>query len=77
MRHCVRTYIDRVIDGQTLICFLRTNENPKQPLVTIEVKKGFVTQAYGLQDSKPSDEALDVMRKWAQEMNLRLSWAWE
>lgn len=77
LRHCVRTYIDRVIDGQTLICFLRTNENPKQPLVTIEVKKGFVTQAYGLQDSKPSDEALDVMRKWAQEMNLRLSWAWE
>lgn len=77
LRHCVRTYIDRVIDGQTLICFLRTNENPKQPLVTIEVKRGFVTQAYGLQDSKPSDEQLDVIRKWAGEKRLRLSWVWD
>lgn len=77
LRHCVRTYIDRVIDGQTLICFLRTNENPNQPLVTIEVKKGFITQAYGLQDSKPSDEELDAIRKWAGEKHLKLSWVWD
>ena len=76
LSHCVRTYIDSVIEGKTLICFLRTNENPKEPLVTIEVKQGFVTQAYGVQDSKPSDEAIEVMRKWAQEKCLRLSWAW-
>ena len=76
LHHCVRTYIDRVIDGRTLICFLRDNENVDEPLVTIEVKNGEVTQAYGIYDGKPEEDAIETMRKWAHEKKLRLAWAW-
>ena len=76
LKHCVSMYIPKVIKGDTLICFLRHNENIHTPLVTIEVKEGFVTQAYGLLDSKPSEEQLRVLRKWAKKHSLKLSWAW-
>ena len=77
LKHCVRIYIPRVIEGSTLICFLRDNENLDEPLVTIEVKNNHVTQAYGLHDSKPTDEQLDVMRRWARQHGLQLSWSWD
>ena len=77
LKHCVRMYIPQVVQGKTLICFLRDNENLDIPLVTIEVKEGFVTQAYGLHDSKPSEEQLDVLRSWAKKHSLKLSWAWD
>lgn len=77
LKHCVRIYIPRVIEGSTLICFLRDNEQLDEPLVTIEVKDNHVTQAYGLHDSKPTDEQLDVMRRWARQHGLKLSWSWD
>lgn len=77
LKHCVRSYIQYVIDGKTLIVFLRDNESPSQPLVTIEVKNGYVTQAYGKQDSKPKNDVLDVIRLWAHENNLSLMWSWD
>lgn len=76
LRHCVRSYIPRVVDGKTLICFLRSNEDLNKPLITIEVKDNVVTQAYGLHDGKPSDEQIAVMRKWAKKHKLTLQWAW-
>lgn len=77
LKHCVRIYIPRVIAGTTLICFLRNNENLDEPLVTIEVKDNYVTQAYGVHDSKPTDEQLDVIRYWAKKHDLKLSWSWD
>lgn len=77
LKHCVRMYIPRVIKGETLICFLRDNEDIDAPLITIEVKDGCVTQAYGLHDSKPSDEQIEVMRTWADKHDLTLGWAWD
>lgn len=77
LKHCVRMYIPQVIQGNTLICFLRDNEKLDIPLITIEVKEGFITQAYGLHDSKPSEEQLDVLRSWAKKHSLKLSWVWD
>lgn len=76
LKHCVRSYIPRVVDGKTLICFLRDNEDLNKPLITIEVKDNVVTQAYGSYDGKPSDEQIAVMRKWAKKHKLTLQWAW-
>ena len=76
LHHCVRTYIDRVVEGRTLIVFLRANEDKDQPLVTIEVKNGRVTQAYGKFDKKPEDEELDTIRQWAKDKRLKLAWVW-
>lgn len=37
LHHCVRTYVDRVIEGRTQICFLRRREAPDIPFVTMEI----------------------------------------
>ena len=73
LHHCVRTYIPRVLKEQTLIMFLRDKDMVTQPLVTVEVKNGRVTQAYGINDSKPSDEQLEFLRKWAKKKKLKMA----
>lgn len=71
LEHCVRTYIPRVAEGKTLIAFLRFTKNPEYPYVTLEVKNGVLTQAYGKNDKKPSLKALDFLSKWAKEKGIK------
>ena len=77
LKHCVASYVDRIANGQTCIVFCRDNVNTTEPYVTVEVKNGAVTQAYGYQDSKPEKDALKFLAKWAKEKDLTLSWRWE
>lgn len=76
LKHCVRSYIGSVVEGRTLIVFCRFKKDPEKPLVTIEVKNGYITQAYAINDTKPSDESLNFIRKWARKNNLKISWCW-
>ena len=66
LEHCVRTYIPKIVEGKTLILFLRDKKHPNIPLVTLEVKNGALTQAYGKNDSKPKKEHLNYLRKWCK-----------
>lgn len=43
--NCVASYIDRVIDGECHILFLRKKNKPKESLVTIEVVNNYIVQA--------------------------------
>ena len=70
--HCVRTYIPRVVEGKTLILFLRNKKHPDIPLVTLEVKKGALTQAYGKNDRKPKKEHLDFLKTWCKNKSLKV-----
>ena len=72
LQHCVRTYIPRVVEGQTLILFLRDKKTPEEPLVTLEVKKGALTQAYGKNDKKPKQEHLKFLKMWCKMKNLKV-----
>ena len=72
LQHCVRTYIPRVIRGETLILFLRDKKEPTEPLITLEVKKGALTQAYGKNDRKPKKEHLEFLKTWAKTKNLKI-----
>ena len=72
LKHCVRTYIPRVIEGKTLIAFLRDKKEPEIPLITLEVKKGALTQAYGEHDRKPKQEHLEFLKMWANMKNLQI-----
>lgn len=44
MHHCVATYIDRVVKGETTILFLREKSNPETPFYTMEVRGGQMIQ---------------------------------
>lgn len=43
--NCVASYIDRVIDGECHILFLRKKNKPNESLVTIEVVNNHIVQA--------------------------------
>lgn len=77
LKHCVASYVDRITNGQTCIVFCRENVDIEEPYVTVEVKNGAVTQAYGYQDSKPSLDTLKFLAKWAKKKDLSLAWRWE
>lgn len=72
LKHCVRTYIPRVIDGFTLIAFLRNKNYPEEPLVTLEIKNGALTQAYGKNDSKPTEEELEFLNFYIKKKKLNV-----
>lgn len=71
LEHCVRTYIPRVVKGETLIAFLRLNAAPQQPYVTLEIKNGVLTQAYGKNDSKPDEDALKFLKMYIGKKGIR------
>ena len=77
LKHCVASYIPRVIDGSTMIVFCRDKVDLEAPLVTVEVKRGYLTQAYGYEDSKPSEDVLKFLRKWANKKEIKLAWRWD
>ena len=72
LKHCVRIYIPRVIRGETLIAFLRDKKHPTEPLVTLEIKKGALTQAYGKNDSKPKQDHLNFLKMWCNMKNIKI-----
>ena len=76
LKHCVRSYIKPMTRNETFICFCRFTESKDVPLVTIEVKKGAVTQAYTKNDKKPPEKALEFIEKWADKKGLGLAWCW-
>lgn len=76
LKHCVRSYIGQVANGKTLIVFCRDVKDVEKPLVTIEVRNGYITQAYGIHDTKPDDDVLDFIRKWSRKRDLKISWCW-
>lgn len=45
MSNCVSSYIDKVIDGDCHILFLRKKNKPEESLVTIEVRNNRIVQA--------------------------------
>lgn len=71
LNHCVRTYSDKVANGQTSIFYLRTEKDV--PLYTVELKDGIIPQAYGNHDKPISTEAYKFLQKWAEKEKFRIT----
>lgn len=69
--NCVASYIQRVIDGECHILFLRKADNEKQSLVTIEVKGGRVVQAKGRFNREITQEEKEVVAKYNNYLSLQ------
>lgn len=64
--NCVASYIDRVIDGECHILFLRKKNKPDDSLVTIEVRNNKIVQARRRFNDPVTDEdqrAIDAFNK--------------
>lgn len=64
--NCVASYIDKVIDGECHILFLRKKDNPEKSLVTIEVRNNKIVQAerrFGDPVTDEDKKAIDAFNK--------------
>ena len=71
--NCILGYIDNVQNGYEMILFMRKNENPDKPLVTIQLSNdGKIGQVFRAFNEYPSREELRFIRKWAKERGLKM-----
>lgn len=64
MSNCVSSYVQKVIDGQCDILFLRYKDSPDKSLVTIEVRNGKIVQALQRYNHPLTAEQKEVVDKW-------------
>ena len=79
MRHCVASYVDRVISKQTIILFLRRAQDLETPYVTIEVNPDDmqICQVKAKANAKLDDQkAIDFLDKWCSKKNIKWNGAW-
>ena len=62
--NCVASYIDKVIDGQCHIMFLRKKSNIKDSLVTIEIRNNQIVQARRRLNDPVTEEDQVAIDKW-------------
>lgn len=76
LSHCVGSYSDRIIKGESCIMFIRKAAEPEKPYFTIEVnqKDSYVVQLRGLANrciNKATEKSLVLfLREWANKKHL-------
>ena len=67
LNHCVRTYVERVAQGETAILFIRRVEEPEKPWFTLELSRdGRIVQCRGMYNCDYPDEVARFIKKWKQ-----------
>lgn len=73
-QNCVASYIQRVINGDCDILFLRKKDFPNKSAVTIEVRNGKIVQAYQAYNTPCNEEQREAIeafnKKFAKEMKV-------
>jgi len=69
--NCVASYIDRVIDGECHILFLRKQDALDKSLVTIEVRNNKIVQAKRKFNNPVTDEDQKAIDAWNKKFNVK------
>lgn len=67
LKHCVRTYVDRVAKGETMIFYIRKKTDPATPFITLELKDKRVIQFHGFRNDIETpipEEVRDFVKEW-------------
>lgn len=69
--HCVASYVSRIVNGLSLIVFLRKAGEEDKPYITIELSDfNKVVQVEGKNRRKPNKEEKEFIRKWCKAKGL-------
>lgn len=72
LRHCVKSYIDKVALGKTNILFVRQINKPNKPFYTLEVKDGEVIQCRGYSNADMTPEVKRFIEKFKNAKLIKL-----
>lgn len=70
--NCVASYVQRVIDGDCHILFLRRTDHPQDSVVTCEVRNGRIVQALQAFNTPLTSEQSAVVEWWNQWYQKRM-----
>lgn len=73
LNHCVASYVERVMKGETHILFLRETNKLDESLVTVEIRNGVIVQFRGSYNRKLSAEEMDFLNKYATNKKLKIT----
>jgi len=73
LHHCVKSYIDSVVEGKTNILFIRKNEQLDKPFFTLEIRDNTVRQCHGFANCKTDTvEGLDdFLKKYCENKKIK------
>jgi hypothetical protein len=77
LNHCVKTYVDKVIEEKTNILFVRRMEKPEKPFYTLEVRDDVVRQCHGFNNCNISEEKglEEFLKRYCEEKNIKFNGA--
>lgn len=68
-QNCVASYIERVINGDSHILFLRKKDNPTKSVVTIQVRNGKIVQAYQAYNQPCTEEQREAIEAFNKKFS--------
>lgn len=72
LNHCVSSYVNKIINGETYIMFMRMIGLEESSLVTIELKDGKITQAKGSYNRALVKEEREFLEEYCQKKKIEL-----
>jgi hypothetical protein len=73
LHHCVKTYADKIIKGETAIFFIRKKDKPNEPYYTLEWNKGAIIQCRTKNNKSYEGEVREFVDKWVAECASKVS----
>lgn len=70
--NCLKTYIDKFQNGECIIIFMRTKDNPEESLVSIEIIDDKIVQAKQYMNRKITHEQENAIKKFAKKFKLEI-----
>lgn len=71
LHHCVGSYADRIIDGSSIIFFIRRAKEPDTPWLTVDLNEGGqILELKGNFDRVASNSDKKLLQDWAQKKHL-------
>lgn len=71
-KHCVASYIDKIVKGETNIVFIREKNDLETSLLTVEIRNDKICQVRGFQNRPYNKIEYDFMKEWAEKKGLEL-----
>ena len=83
LHHCVTNYVNAIIEGRSIVMFIRNEDEPDEPFYTAEILiqggKPTITQVKGNMNTDPDPsnkegkKVLEFVKKWAAFKSLNIS----
>ena len=71
--NCLRSYLQRIRNGDTVVVFIRYKETPDDSYVTVEINNNYIVQVKGKYNSNPMNKELyEFISHWTKARGIKM-----